>query len=170
MIDRLEVLVPEGVPKHEKAWIANKRRPAKVGSAYAHTLDADFQLALRVHHNFRVPIAKEKRHLKVDFTDTRLVSAEDLIWRLLSLFRIQREEALSFQIARIDFAADVYGVPVEWFRRHSRVKRKRKPQQYEVCNTETAKGNVASVDFGKRPDLYRIYDRVAEKRARCAEN
>jgi hypothetical protein len=136
---------------------------------YAHTLDAGFELAVRVHHNFRVPTAKEKRHLKIDFTDTRLLSAEDLLLRLTSLFRIRREEALQFRIARIDFAADVYGVPVEWFRQHSRVKRKRKPQSYEVCKAESSKGSVTSVVFGKRPDLYRIYDRVAEKQARGAE-
>jgi hypothetical protein len=134
-----------------------------------HTLDADFQLALRVHHNFRVPIAKGRRHLKIDFTDTRLLSADDLLWRLTSLFRIRREDALRFHIARIDFAADVYGVPVEWFRRHCWVKRKRKPQSYEVCKTESSKGSVTSVVFGKRPDLYRIYDRVAEKQERGAE-
>ena len=58
---------------------------------------------------------------------------------------------------------------MEWFRQHSRVKRKRKPQSYEVCKTESSKGYVTSVVFGKRPDLYRIYDRVAEKRERGAE-
>jgi hypothetical protein len=169
MIDRLEVLVPEDVPKRTEEWRRHRVRPAKGNSVYAHTLDADFQLALRVHHNFRVPIAKESRHLKIDFTDTRLLSADDFLWRLARLFQISREEALLFRIARIDFAADVYGVPVEWFRQHSRVKRKRKPQSYEVCKTESSKGSVTSVVFGKRPDLYRIYDRIAEKQERRAD-
>ena len=169
MIDRLEVLVPEDAPKRTEVWRRQRLQPAKRSSVYAHTLDADFQLALRVHLNFRVPIAKERRHLKIDFTDTRLLSADDFLWRLAQLFQVRREEALRFRIARIDFTADAYGVPVEWFRQHSRVKRKRKPQSYEVCKKESSKGYVTSVVFGKRPDLYRIYDRIAEKDERGAD-
>lgn len=167
MIDRLEVLVPEEVPKREENWRGSQIRPAKGGTVYAYTLNEDFQLALRVHFNFRVPIAK--RHLKVDFTDTRLMTADDLLWRLTWMFRIGEEQARAFRVQRIDFAADVFGVPVEWFKRHCQVKRKRKTQSYEVCRSETSKGAVTSVVFGKRPDLYRIYDRVAEKLARGAE-
>jgi hypothetical protein len=169
MIDRLEVLVPEDVPKRTEEWRKHRVRPANRSSVYAHTLDADFQLALRVHYDFRVPKARASRHFKIDFTDTRLLSAEDFLWRLAQLFQIRREDALLFRIARIDFAADVQDVPVEWFRKHSRVKRKRKPQSYEVCKTESSKGSVTSVVFGKRPDLYRIYDRVAEKQERRVE-
>jgi hypothetical protein len=169
MIDRLELRIPLDVPKRAKNWVKYPLHPAKLGSPYATTLDADAALALRVHFNHRVPIAKEKMHLKVDFTDTRLLSAEDLLLRLTSLFRIQGDEALSFQIARIDFAADVYGVPVEWFKRNCRVKRKRNPRSYEDSKLDTWKGRVTSVEFGKRPEFYRIYNRVAEKRARGAD-
>jgi hypothetical protein len=58
---------------------------------------------------------------------------------------------------------------VEWFKRNCRVKSKRSPRSYEDCNTGAWKGIVTSVEFGKRPELYRIYNRVAEKRARGAE-
>jgi hypothetical protein len=169
MIDRLELRIPLDVPKREKNWAKYPRHPAKLNSPYATTVDADTALALRVHFNHRVPIAKDKMHLKVDFTDTRLLSAEDLVWRLMSLFRIQRDEALSFRIARIDFAADIYGVPVEWFKRNCRVKCKRSPRSYEDCKTDSGKGSVTSVEFGKRPELYRIYNKVAERRAHGVE-
>jgi hypothetical protein len=169
MIDRLELLVPEDVPRRIEEWRKHRVRGAAHGSVYALTLDADFQLSLRVHYDFRVPIAKENRHVKVDFTGTRLLSADDFLWRLTSLFQIQREDALSLRVARIDLATDVWSVPVEWFKQHCRVKRKRKPRSFEVCQTETSKGAVTSVVFGKRPDLYRIYDRIAEKRERGEE-
>ena len=169
MIDKLEVLVPEGVPRREEVWRENREHFANLGSIFGRTLDADFSLALRVHRDFRVPIAKEKRHFKVDFTDTRLMSADDILWRLMWLFEVDQEQALSFRIGRIDFAADVYGVSVEWFKLNSRVKRKRTTLSYEGCKEETSKGNITSVAFGKRPDMYRIYDRVAEKRHRGAE-
>jgi hypothetical protein len=169
MIDRLELRVPQDVPKRMENWAKSPVRLAKLGSPYASTLDADSALALRVHYNLRVPVAKDKRHLKVDFTDTRLLSAEDFLLRLLFLFKIQRDEALSLRIARVDFAADIDGVPVSWFKQNCRVKRKRNPRSYEDCKTDTWKGSVTSVEFGKRPDLYRIYDRVAEKRARGEE-
>jgi hypothetical protein len=168
MIDKLELRVPESVPRRTANWREYPVRRAKRGSPYAQTLDAD-RLALRIHYDFGVPVAKEKRHWKLDFTPTRLFTAEDLLSRLTWLFKMTREQALSVQIARIDFAADVNGVTVEWFRRHSRVKRKRKSQSYEVCKAESSKGSVTSVVFGKRTDLYRIYDRVAEKQARGAD-
>ena len=169
MIDRLELRIPLDVPRREKNWGKYVARPAKLSSPYATTLDADAALALRVHFNHRVPMPKDKMHVKVDFTDTRLLSAADLLSRLTSLFRIQGDEALSFQIARIDFAADVHGVPVEWFKRNCRVKRKRNPRSYEDSKLDTWKGSVTSVEFGKRPEFYRIYNRVAEKRARGAD-
>lgn len=169
MIDKLELLVPEDVPRRTANWREYPVRPAKRGSPYAHTLDADRQLALRIHHNFRDPVAKEKRHWKLDFTDTRLHTAADLLSRLTWLFKMTGQQAPSVRIARIDFTADVFGVPVEWFKQHSRVKRKRSQESYEVCKTESSKGFVTSVVFGKRSDLYRIYDRVDEKQARGAE-
>jgi hypothetical protein len=89
MIDRIELRIPLDVPKRTKNWAKLPVHPAKLGFPYATTLDADFALALRVHYNHRVPIAKDKMHLKVDFTDTRLLSAEDLLWRLKFLFEIQ---------------------------------------------------------------------------------
>src|ERR1035438_9007581 len=89
MIDRLEVLVPEDVPKRTEEWRKHRVLPANRSSAYAHTLDADCQLALRVHYNFRIPKARASRHFKIDFTDTRLLSAEDLLWRLARLFQIR---------------------------------------------------------------------------------
>jgi hypothetical protein len=142
-------------------WRELELRPAKVGLPYSTTLNADEQFSLRIHYGHRMPTAKEARHSKVDFTDTRLLSADDLLMRLTSLFRVSREQAMSFRVVRIDFTADVYGVPVEWFRQHCRVKRKRKPRSYEVSESETSRGAMTSVIFGKRPDLYRIYDRVA---------
>lgn len=102
MIDRLELIVPDDVPKRTENWHVQRMRHAKGNSIYAHTLDESQQLALRVHYDFRVPIAKERRHVKVDFTDTRLLSAEDLLLRLRWMFRIGSEQALSFRVARID--------------------------------------------------------------------
>ena len=169
MIDKLELLVPDDVPRRDENWRKHRVVPAKAGSLYSTTLNEDSNLALRVHYNLRVPVAKEKRHFKIDFTDTRLLTAEDLKWRLNWLFRIRPDQASSLRISRIDFAADVCGVSVEWFKRHSRVKRKQSLRSYEVCEVETSKGAVTSVVFGKRPDLYRIYNRVAEKRARGAD-
>ena len=169
MIDKLEILVPESVPVRSESWRERNIRPAKVGLPYSFTLDVDKQFALRIHFNHRTSVAKDKRHRKVDFTDTRLLSAWDVLWRLTKFFLIQEEQALSFRVARIDFAADVCGVPMEWFKRHCRVKAKRKPQSYETSKVESSKGAVTSLVFGKRPDLYRVYDRVAEKRERGAD-
>jgi len=165
MIDRLELIVPVFTPQQTEFWNRHTtRKPAKRGSPYLWTVDARKDRALSVHYGHRDRIAPAKQHYKIDFTDTRLLTAVDLTSRVHELFRMAPEDAMSLKVARIDFAADLYGTPVEWFKEHSRVHKKRYSKTYEDQQTETVKG-ITSILFGKAPDQYRIYDRLAEKRA-----
>jgi hypothetical protein len=124
MIDKLELRIPETVWRRDRNWAKYRSHP-NWGSPYATTLDALDSLKLSVHYNFRPRVANDKMHSKVDFTSVGLMSADDFMWRLQHLFLIEREEALSLHVLRIDLAADVCGVDVEWFKANSHVRMKR---------------------------------------------
>jgi hypothetical protein len=165
MIDRLELTIPEHTPKVANLWQSHRYRPCSVGSPYQYAVDFRADLALTVHCGHRHAIRQARRHYKLDFTDTRLMSVHDLLWRICSLFDISHDEALTARVVRIDFTADVYGTPIFWFKENARVLRKSRTSSYETILAETKKGVTALV-FGKRPDLIRIYNRIAEKRER----
>jgi hypothetical protein len=169
MIDRLELIVPQLTPQNPKFWKNRVPKRAKGGSPYVWTIDAHRELALRVHGGHRTPISPAQQHFKIDFTKTRLLTADDLICRVQELFSISASRATALRVAKIDFAADLVGTPVEWFKTYCRVRSKRHTKTYETQEIENEKG-VETVIFGKRPDIYRIYNRRAEKRARSGED
>jgi hypothetical protein len=68
----------------------------------------------------------------------------------------------STEIMRIDLAVDVRGYSVEWFRRRARVSHKRYSSEYGRFVSEHAQ--VQTLYFGKRPNIFRIYDKTEEQR------
>ncbi len=67
------------------------------------------------------------------------------------------------ELMRIDLCADLYEVPVEWFLSRLRVKFKR--VAYEMGNLKyqrIGKLGIQTITAGKRPNIVRIYDKVAE--------
>ena len=65
-------------------------------------------------------------------------------------------------IMRIDCAADIYGHSVEWFRQNARVTLKRYSSEHSRFVSEHAQ--VQTLYFGKRPNLFRIYDKIQQER------
>ena len=92
--------------------------------------------------------------------DVRHLTAEDLVLQIERCFDIESLDILELRVSRIDFTADVKDLPVEWFRRHRRVRQKRLSTQWR----EVTKSGVTSLEIGKRPDLYRIYNKVQERK------
>jgi hypothetical protein len=72
------------------------------------------------------------------------------------------------EMMRVDLAADVRGIPVSWFAGHVRARWKRfaadlgkmENPQLEYCRI--GKQKVETLYFGKRPNCFRIYDKIAE--------
>jgi hypothetical protein len=73
-------------------------------------------------------------------------------------------------LMRVDLAADVEGVPVPWFRNHAHVNRKQfssrieKSQELEVQFVGMGRAEAQTLYAGKRPNLIRIYNKLAEWR------
>jgi len=170
MIDGLEVRVPSTIPRQSLFWNQSPTHP--VSGPYRFVLDARKASLMRIYFGNTVPIPPGKKHYKVEFGATNLFTAQDIITSIRSAFQLTIQDALNLTVARIDLTADVRDVPVEWFKQHCRVKRKHKSKtydsiqpEYEPVETETT-GGVTGLKFGKRPDFYRIYNRVAEKHSR----
>jgi hypothetical protein len=168
MIDRLELSVPAHFPRNPAFWSKHRPKPASPKLPYETTIDARRSCDLSVHYGHRTHIPAGRRHYKLDFTSTRLLTVDDLISRISSVFALSREQALALKVTRIDFAVDVADIPVQWFKESCRVRHKSKSGTYDTMKSETAKGTT-TVSFGGRPDLYRIYNKIAEKRQRGEE-
>jgi hypothetical protein len=80
------------------------------------------------------------------------------------------------EMMRVDLAADVRDVPVSWFAGHVRARWKRfaadlgkigEGPQIEYCRM--GKQKVETLYFGKRPNCFRIYDKIAEFKHQYAQ-
>ncbi|MEP6539596.1 MAG: hypothetical protein ABJF23_29945 [Bryobacteraceae bacterium] len=88
----------------------------------------------------------------------------------LSLSAMGREIERVFDVScrrlglmRIDLAADVPSVPISWFASHARVRWKQ--WTADVGHLEFAqmgRQKIETLYFGKRPNCFRIYDKLAE--------
>jgi hypothetical protein len=72
------------------------------------------------------------------------------------------------RLMRLDLAADVGGVPVAWFVRHARAQYKRFACDIGQVDAETlqyarmGQQEVQTLYFGKKPNCFRVYDKIAE--------
>jgi hypothetical protein len=84
---------------------------------------------------------------------------------LVQLFQV---DPWSLSLMRVDLAVDVEGVPVPWFRDHAYVNRKQfssrieKSHDSEVEFVGMGKADAQTIYAGKRPNLIRAYNKLAE--------
>ena len=68
-----------------------------------------------------------------------------------------------FGIMRIDFTADVPNVTVPWFKSHLRFKYKRTEREFgQNLYGLISHGEIETIIAGTRPNVYRVYNKVAE--------
>lgn len=67
------------------------------------------------------------------------------------------------ELMRIDLCVDVHEVPVDWFLSRTRVKFKRFSHEMgQLKYSRIGKAGIETIAAGKRPNMVRIYDKVAE--------
>lgn len=109
---------------------------------------------------------------KVEFVDSGKRSFASLMHDLNRIFDVN---PLKCGVMRVDCAADVAQVPVTWFQRHGRIRWKRFANQMGRVILEVPEGEklffsrmgmtgIETIYFGKRPNCYRIYDKLQEWR------
>ena len=120
----------------------------------------DLYSTLRVYFGHPHPIKREDRHYMVQFHSTGTLTADDFLNCLASAFVLPDRDIRKLKVSRVDLAVDIGGVPVEWFRKHCRVNYKRNSGGYS--HWEDNPNRQTTLTFGKRPDRYLVYDKVAE--------
>lgn len=99
---------------------------------------------------------------KLELLDTGKKPFSDLI-RQVEAVRGGDNEQLG--VMRIDFCADLRGVPVSWFHQRVRFRYKQLSTQIGPLPYQTiSKAGIETLSAGRRPNLVRIYDKVAESK------
>lgn len=169
MIDSLELSIPDTTAKQLGTWAdvpvknAGEEQPYIKRASFLydkkHPRKGPFPQAL-VFYGHKRPINREHRHHKVQFVRTSTLTEWDIFNYLGHLFVISSSEMCHLKVMRVDFAADVRSVPVQWFRENCYIPRKQSYQ--ELRWVESLVRTNTTIMIGKRPDLYRIYDKVED--------
>jgi hypothetical protein len=99
---------------------------------------------------------------KLEIIDTGKKSYSDLAAVVGAVFEGNPE---SYGLMRIDLCADMHGVPVLWFLPRARIKFKRYGSEMgELKYGKLGQGTVETIMAGKRPNVFRFYDKAAESK------
>lgn len=97
---------------------------------------------------------------KLELLDTGEKSYSDLVAQVERTVECAIED---FEVMRIDLCADMLGIPIDWFLSRIRVKHKRIAHEIGRLKFQRiGKAGIQTLSAGKRPNMLRIYDKVAE--------
>lgn len=170
MIDKVEVRIPAGAPfsKEFRSVYRDIRTDPRVNpfrGARHYESAGDLRLfgyELILH----LDCLRDKRgNHKVELLDTGAMSYAGMCNEIERVFDL---DARRLALMRIDLAADVQGVPVEWFMRHVRGRYKQWVCDIGEVDSEIreyarmGRQRVQTFYLGKRPNCFRVYDKIAE--------
>ena len=167
MIDKLDVRVPRTTPftkefgyLYQELWCDPNNRPFRETEHYQVSGDLrDFGYSAIFHGFCKHSVGAHK----VELVDTGRMSYREM---LNEIERIYDCPARTLEIMRVDMCADVPGVSVAWLQDRVRVQYKRwgaRTQKIEpVLMTDMGRRGIETVYFGKKPNCYRIYNKIAE--------
>jgi len=176
MIDKLEVRVPRSVPYRpafaelyrQIAWEDAERSieglPRRITPSryYESVVDLrEFGNEVILHNSARLG---KNGDYKIELLETGKMGFSHMIQEIEEIFDVD-PEALS--VTRVDLTADVFNIPVSWFVKHCRVQYKRWIASMGHISdgaefSEMGIKRIETLYLGKRPNLIRIYDKVAE--------
>ena len=171
MIDKLDVRIPEfalpgAILRGPMGEL--KRHPVPLFRQsrfyqYVCDLREPFDIDAVVHLYLRFG----RPNHKVEIIDAGEKTLDEMVCILTKLFDI---DPWSLEIMRTDLAADIEGTPVPWFKDHAYVNRKQfssrieKSFESELQFVAMGSGVAQTIYAGKRPNLFRIYDKLSEWR------
>jgi hypothetical protein len=166
VIDKLEVRIPARAPytrSFNSLYSELRADPKKdpfhpsryygaVGDLRPYGIDA----ILHAHCKF----GKDANH-KVELLDTGKKSLAFMVSEIEEIFDVN---PMKLAIMRVDLAADVEGVPVWFFQDTLRASYKQVANDIERADLfiRMGRGEVQTMYLGGRPNLYRIYNKIAE--------
>lgn len=168
MVDKLDLRVPRHArftPTFQRLYSelrALDRGPFHPSKHYEYAGDLrEYGFSIRL--NLYCRMDKANNH-KLELIDVGTMSRTQIVREVQQVFEI---DARTLSIMRIDFAVDVPQLPLQWFRETVRVqhKRFRSALTDQRFYGEIGKAEIETLYFGKRPNVIRIYDKMAEYRA-----
>lgn len=132
-----------------------------------YTARADLRpIGLDAHLHIGLRFGPKADH-KLEILETGKKTLSQMAEIVKSVFQV---ECCSLPLMRLDVAADIVDIPVEYLRARMRVRLKRKTNEIGVIEYEDiGDRQVQYLRFGKRPSLIRAYDKPAECKARLPE-
>jgi len=109
--------------------------------------------------------ARQTRDHKLELIDTAELGYSGIVSEIAAIFA---GDVGPLEVMRIDLAADIEGVPVHAFIGHVRGKWKRSSAEIGHYS-KMGKLGVETFYLGKRPNVYRIYNKIEELRAQYAK-
>jgi len=164
VIDKLEVRVPADsrfTPKFDALLLSTWDNSFARSRHYQGVADLR-RLDCQAILHFK---ARQTHDHKLELIDTGIASYRELIARMEQVFVI---DALDLEVMRVDLAADVLDVPVHAFVDNARAKYKRSSQDLGRYS-RFGKLGVETYYIGKRPNLFRFYNKIAELRTQYAK-
>lgn len=180
MVDKLDVRIPadaQFTSEFRKVYADTRGDPKYWQSSkhYGSTGDLrPFGHEMILHMGLRHQRPGEKGHChKLELIDTGMSTYSKWLAEIERIFEIpigyrksstsalQPRGVKQLAVMRIDLAADVPEVPVDWFRMHMRVLWKRRRAElgrYLIVS----QGEGETLYFGKRPNHFRVYNKIAE--------
>lgn len=171
MIDKLDVRIPEfAAPGPVLAGPLEQLRKHPLplfrpSRHYQYTCDLREPFDIdAVAHLF---LRHGRKNHKVEIIDAGEKTLEEMVNIVTKLFDVT---PWTLEVMRVDLAADVEGVPVHWFKDHAYVNRKQfssrieKSFEQEVQIVGMGRATAQTLYAGKRPNLLRIYNKLAEWR------
>ncbi len=166
VIDKLEVRIPARTP-YTRAFAslyselrANpKKDPFHSSRYYGAVADLrpyGIETILHAHCKF----GKDGDH-KIELLETGKRSMAFMINEIEQIFDVN---PMKLEIMRVDLAADVEDVPVWFFQDTLRASYKQVTNDIERADqlTRMGRGEVQTIYLGRRPNLFRVYNKIAE--------
>ena len=167
MIDKLDVRVPSTTPftkefgyLYHELWCDLEHRPFRETEHYQVSGDLrDFGYSAILHGSCKHGTGAHK----LELVDTGRMNYREM---LNEVERIYDCPARTLEVMRVDMCADVPGISVAWLQDRVRVLYKRwgaRTQKIEpILMMDMGKRGIETVYFGKKPNCYRIYNKIAE--------
>jgi hypothetical protein len=161
-IDALEVRIPRGANLTMRVRDIlddllqyPSRGSIRATRLYKHSVDlSSYGLKSNLYYRNR----QDGNH-KLQLRGTGAMTLSEI---LCAIGDVSESDPRHLAIMRIDLAVDVPAYPVEWFRQNTRIARKRNTLEYDRLVSERKR--VETLYFGKRPNIFRIYDKTEEQR------
>ena len=169
MIDKLELRLPALTPLHPvvREFIADSRHfqnSSRTTRSERYEWVTDIRPVGRdalLHYSLKrkEDDPHEGEH-KLELLDTGAKSYSELLAQIEGVVTCGIDD---LEIMRIDLCADMWGIPVEWFLNRTHVRYKRVAQEIGIPKYQRiGSAGVQTLSVGRRPNMIRFYDKVAE--------